>query len=211
MIDYMNKKSDPDRLADSCKDANKIVSRFCIAKALRWEAAAKEFKRRAHETYWDSKSCTSKTYADVTDAELEAYARKYQNTNIPAKWQEYIDALRESDTKGGLAQQNSDVNHNIDTRIRKCLDNCIEVADYERVNYNKCKVVRYDKPDIWIYWYEGWAHNKRSGYKYRYSTAESYMIIEAYSDENYSNRLKTSQAYMAADLQSAIDSLMTNA
>jgi len=72
MIDYMNKKSNPARLADSCKDANKVISRFAIAKALHWDECVKEFKRRA------------KDLNIATDAELEAYARKYADTNIPA-------------------------------------------------------------------------------------------------------------------------------
>ncbi|WQJ53510.1 MAG: hypothetical protein [Wendovervirus sonii] len=145
MIGYLNKKSNPERVAQSCKDANKVISRFVIAKALHWDECVKAFKIRARELNIAS------------DAELEAYARKYADCNIPEEWQEYINTLKESDTKGGLAKQNDD---KVDSRLAKILDSTIDVADYfacpyKRKGYtgtylNCVKVERYDLPDLWI-------------------------------------------------------------
>ena len=43
MIGYMNNHSNPERVAKSCKDHNKIVARYIIAKTLGWAEAAREF------------------------------------------------------------------------------------------------------------------------------------------------------------------------
>ena len=44
MIDYKNRHSNPERVANSCKDNNKIVARYIIASTLGWNEAVKAFK-----------------------------------------------------------------------------------------------------------------------------------------------------------------------
>ena len=49
MIDYKNRRSNPERVANSCKDNNKIVARYIIASTLGWKEAVNAFKYRISE------------------------------------------------------------------------------------------------------------------------------------------------------------------
>ena len=49
MIDYKNRHSNPERVANSCKDNNKIVARYIIANTLGWKEAVKAFKDRIYD------------------------------------------------------------------------------------------------------------------------------------------------------------------
>ena len=90
MIDYKNRHSNPERVANSCKDNNKIVARYIIASTLGWTEAVKAFKYRIYELNI------------LNDAQLEAYRRKYATYNIPEDIKELIDDLQEYDEKGGF-------------------------------------------------------------------------------------------------------------
>ena len=90
MIDYKNRHSNPERVANSCKDNNKIVARYIIASTLGWNEAVKAFKYRIYELNI------------LNDAQLEAYRRKYATYNIPEDIKELIDDLQEYDEKGGF-------------------------------------------------------------------------------------------------------------
>lgn len=90
MIDYKNRHSNPERVANSCKDNNKIVARYIIANTLGWKEAVKAFKDRIYELNI------------LNDAQLEAYRRKYATYNIPEDIKELIDDLQEYDGKGGF-------------------------------------------------------------------------------------------------------------
>ena len=46
MVDYMDKKSDTDRLASSTKDVKKLVSRYAISNCLGWKKAADAFRNK---------------------------------------------------------------------------------------------------------------------------------------------------------------------
>ena len=90
MIEYKNKHSNPERVANSCKDNNKIVARYIIANTLGWKEAVKAFKYRIYDLNI------------LNDAQLEAYRRKYATYNIPEDIKELIDDLQEYDGKGGF-------------------------------------------------------------------------------------------------------------
>lgn len=119
MIDYMNRKSNSERLASSCKDPNKIVSRFIIANCIGWKAAANTFKEKALDEGF------------ATEAELEAFYRKYINEGIPEKWADYIDAQKEN-LKSGINTIRPKENQ-IDLRVQKVLDECPNVDGYEYI------------------------------------------------------------------------------
>lgn len=91
MVGYMNGHSNPERVAKSCKDHNKVVARYIISRTLGWGEAAREFKSRIKEL------------GILTDAELEAYTRKYATYNIPDDIAELISAYNEIDATGGLS------------------------------------------------------------------------------------------------------------
>ena len=98
MIDYKNKHSNPERVANSCKDNNKIVARYIIANTLGWKEAVKAFKDRIYDLNI------------LNDAQLEAYRRKYATYNIPEDIKELIDDLQEYDEKGGFVEaENSEI------------------------------------------------------------------------------------------------------
>ncbi len=90
MIDYKNRHSNPERVANSCKDNNKIVARYIIASTLGWNEAVKAFKYRIYKLNI------------LNDVQLEAYRRKYATYNIPEDIKELIDDLQEYDGKGGF-------------------------------------------------------------------------------------------------------------
>ena len=92
MIDYKNRHSNPERVANSCKDNNKIVVRYIIAYTLGWKEAVKAFKDRIYDLNI------------LNDAQLEAYRRKYATYNIPEDIKELIDDLQEYDGKGGFSE-----------------------------------------------------------------------------------------------------------
>ena len=92
MIDYKNRHSNPERVANSCKDNNKIVARYIIANTLGWKEAVKAFKDRIYDLNI------------LNDAQLEAYRRKYATYNIPEDIKELIDDLQEYDEKGGFGE-----------------------------------------------------------------------------------------------------------
>ena len=98
MIDYKNRHSNPERVANSCKDNNKIVARYIIANTLGWKEAVKAFKDRIYNLNI------------LNDAQLEAYRRKYATYNIPEDIKELIDDLQEYDEKGGFGEaENSEI------------------------------------------------------------------------------------------------------
>ncbi len=98
MIDYKNRHSNPERVANSCKDNNKIVARYIIAYTLGWNEAVKAFKDRIYDLNI------------LNDAQLEAYRRKYATYNIPEDIKELIDDLQEYDKKGGFREaENSEI------------------------------------------------------------------------------------------------------
>ena len=98
MIDYKNKHSNPERVANSCKDNNKIVARYIIANTLGWKEAVKAFKNRIYDLNI------------LNDAQLEAYRRKYATYNIPENIKELIDDLQEYDETGGFREaENSEI------------------------------------------------------------------------------------------------------
>ena len=98
MVDYKNKHSNPERVANSCKDNNKIVARYIIANTLGWKEAVKAFKDRIYELNI------------LNDVQLEAYRRKYATYNIPEDIKELINDLQEYDEKGGLNEvENSEI------------------------------------------------------------------------------------------------------
>lgn len=90
MIEYKNKHSNPERVANSCKDNNKIVARYIIANTLGWKEAVNAFKDRIYNLNI------------LNDAQLEAYRRKYATYNIPEDIKELIDDLQEYDEKSGF-------------------------------------------------------------------------------------------------------------
>ena len=92
MIDYKNRHSNPERVANSCKDNNKIVARYIIANTLGWKEAVKAFKDRIYDLNI------------LNDAQLEAYRRKYATYNIPEDIKELIVDLQEYDEKGGFGE-----------------------------------------------------------------------------------------------------------
>lgn len=94
MIGYMNGHSNPERVAKSCKDYNKIVARYIIAKSLGWDEAVDAFKFKI------------KSEHILTDAQLEAYTRKYATYNMPEEYAELISDMKEFDATGGLATNN---------------------------------------------------------------------------------------------------------
>lgn len=98
MIEYKNRHSNPERVANSCKDNNKIVARYIIANTLGWKEAVKAFKDRIYNLNI------------LNDAQLEAYKRKYATYNIPEDIKELIDDLQEYDEKGGFSEaENSEI------------------------------------------------------------------------------------------------------
>lgn len=98
MIDYKNRHSNPERVANSCKDNNKIVARYIIANTLGWKEAVKAFKNRIYDLNI------------LNDAQLEAYRRKYATYNIPENIKELIDDLQEYDETGGFGEdKNSEI------------------------------------------------------------------------------------------------------
>lgn len=117
MIDYMVKKSDPNRLAYSCKDQRKIIARYIIANCLGWRDAADAFKEHA---IYD---------ANIPESVIEAYYRKYVNNGIPEKWKDYIDAQKE-DQKSGLNIIGSN-NEKIFKVVQSVLDNANNIENYE--------------------------------------------------------------------------------
>lgn len=118
MIDYMNKKSNPERLAASCKDPNKVVARFIIANTLGWESAILSFKQKALDLNI------------ATKAELEAYARKYALAGMPEEYAELVNDLKTNDSKGGISMNNKDTVNNLPSYIYKALDNNVNIIDY---------------------------------------------------------------------------------
>lgn len=137
MIDYMNKKSDPQRLADSCKDANKVISRYIIAKCLGWDKAADAFGKRAI------------FYKYATSAELEAYVKKYIDS-MPEKWSSYIEALK-SDARSGLNKIVDKSNEGINIKIQKILDDAYNIQDYENViNDFVVKLITIDNEEYYL-------------------------------------------------------------
>ena len=92
MIDYKNRHSNPERVANSCKDNNKIVARYIIANTLGWKEAVNAFKDRIYNLNI------------LNDAQLEAYRRKYATYNIPEDIKELIVDLQEYDEKGGFGE-----------------------------------------------------------------------------------------------------------
>lgn len=137
MINYKNKNSNPERVAQSCKDNNKIVARYIIARAMGWGEAVEAFKRRIKEQ------------RILTDIELEAYTRKYATYNAPEEYQELMDDIATNDVKGGLVEiENSEIlpakikeelhnNPNVISYTVELCDNKIDVLKYSRGNrYN---------------------------------------------------------------------------
>lgn len=129
MIGYMNKKSDPWRLADSCKDSNKVVARYIIAKALGWEKAATAFRQRILDL------------GILTDNEIKAYADKYRTYNIPDEYRDLIQDLVEYDKKGGLAINQQDTNQMnqlkaFPSQLIKALDDSANIEEYKIVSSN---------------------------------------------------------------------------
>lgn len=122
MIDYMNRKSVPQRLADSCKDGNKVVARFIIANSLGWTECADAFKKRAI------------SLGIASAAELEAYARKYATAGMPEEYAELVQDIKSNDLKGGLAMYDKD-SVKTPRYVTKALDDCSDI-----VNYNIKKV-----------------------------------------------------------------------
>lgn len=125
MIEYMNKKSDPYRLADSCKDPNKIVARYIIAKTMNWESAVRAFGRKIFNE------------GILTDAEKEAYSRKYATYGMPEEFKELMNDYAQYDAKGGIAKRmkndENDCSSEIPDKIVKWLDNNDKIVEYTTV------------------------------------------------------------------------------
>ena len=66
---YLNKKSNPSRIAKAC-GTDKLVQRWLISMGLDWQAAVKEFHREIRNR------------GVLTSAEIEAYIAKYKDFKI---------------------------------------------------------------------------------------------------------------------------------
>lgn len=190
MIDYRNRKSDPIRLAQSCKDNNKIIARAIIAKALGWDEAAKAFKDRALDLNI------------LTSAELEAYARKYATYNIPQEYQDLIDAIKITDTKGGLSRANLDnseknIENELPKKLIKWLDENYDIKDYTITKSEKrdaikntiksyehayiytIHIIKFDETELdatFVMWNNGYSMNTNLQGRYVYTyTLEEYL------------------------------------
>lgn len=139
MIDYKNKHSNPERVANSCKDNNKIVARYIIANTLGWKEAVKAFKDRIYELNI------------LNDAQLEAYRRKYATYNIPEDIKELIDDLQEYDEKGGFneAEHSEIFPENLkkyihqNNKINSYKIELIDSAPVKEHRTQKCKIAPY--------------------------------------------------------------------
>ena len=117
MIDYKNRHSNPERVANSCKDNNKIVARYIIANTLGWKEAVKAFKDRIYDLNI------------LNDAQLEAYRRKYATYNIPEDIKELIDDLQEYDEKGGVGEtEHSEI---FADNLKKYIHNNSQISTYK--------------------------------------------------------------------------------
>jgi len=118
MIEYMNGHSNPERVAKSCKDPNKVVARYIIAKALGWKEAEIEFKHRI------------KILNILSDIELEAYQRKYATYNIPENIKEMIDDFVEYDSAGGFAAQHIEHSEILPDNVKKYIYSNKDIRSY---------------------------------------------------------------------------------
>jgi len=146
MINYKNKNSNPERVAQSCKDNNKIVARYIIARAMGWGEAVESFKRRIKEQ------------GILTDIELEAYTRKYATYNAPEEYQELMDDIATNDVKGGLVEiENSEI---LPAKIKEELHNNPNVISYTvELCDDKIDVLKYSRGNRYSHGYS-WATYK---------------------------------------------------
>ena len=119
MIGYMNNHSNPERVAKSCKDHNKIVARYIIAKTLGWSEAAREFLYKI------------KNEKILSEVQLEAYRRKYATYNIPDDIKEFIDDIAEFDETGGIATHNIEHSEILPENVKKYIYNNKDIRTYK--------------------------------------------------------------------------------
>lgn len=117
MVDYMDKKSDTDRLASSTKDVKKLVSRYAISNCLGWKKAADAFRNKLLDNQL------------ATEKELNEYSQKYNE--IPEQYKEYIVSVKDN-LKSGLNTIGTD-NDKIQASIRDILDDLPNIEKYEKL------------------------------------------------------------------------------
>ena len=118
MVGYMNGHSNPERVAKSCKDPNKVVARCIIAKTLGWKEAEREFKYRIKEL------------KILSDIEIEAYQRKYATYNIPEDIKMLVDDTAEFDETGGIASNNIEHSEILPDNVKKYIHNNKDIRSY---------------------------------------------------------------------------------
>ena len=117
MVGYMNNHSNPERVAKSCKEPRKIVARYIIARTLGWDEAAHEFKYKILSEHI------------LSEAQLEAYRRKYATYNIPDDIKELIEDFKEADETGGL-NRNIEHAYILTKKKKKYIHDNINIKSY---------------------------------------------------------------------------------
>ena len=118
MVGYMNGHSNPERVAKSCKDPNKVVARCIIAKTLGWKDAEREFRYRIKELNI------------LSDIEIEAYQRKYATYNIPEDIKMLVDDTAEFDETGGIASNKIENAEILPDNVKKYIHNNKDIRSY---------------------------------------------------------------------------------
>ena len=213
MIDYKNRHSNPERVANSCKDNNKIVARYIIANTLGWKEVVKAFKYRIYDL-------------DIlNDAQLEAYRRKYATYNIPENIKELIDDLQEYDEKGGFREtEHSEI---FADNLKKYIHSNFDILSYEIELSDPIEIQEYKLQKIKISSYHYTSHTykiprgkidvakvifklsngkeKKLYYVYRYKIKQyigiffdgaiTFLNYDTYKDLNYTSAVNSLKTY----------------